>query len=302
MSILLFLLSCSHSVVSLHQENLKFSLYRQDFIETQYHNENTTLNYWIKTQGSNDPLILLHGFGGNAIWTWGNNLRKLQKDRPILIPDLLWFGKSSSKSEPTLQLQAQELLSVIQELGWERYDIVGVSYGGFVALQMLSLSPSNIDDLILLDSPGPIFSEEEIPLIAQRLNAESVEDIFVPTTPDAVQQLIDLCYYKPPPPMPARLLEQTYDLGFSTHHQEKRQLLRELPQNKDNLAKFKGPWPDSLVIWGEYDQVFPIASGQQFAESIGAEFTVINNAAHAPNVEFPKQFEEILYQFLQRPD
>ena len=57
-------------------------------------------------------------------------------------------------------------------------------------------------------------------------------------------------------------------------------------------------YAESLVIWGEHDRVFPVDIGRQLSELLGAEFVVIEGAAHAPHVERPRKVNPLLVDFL----
>ena len=53
---------------------------------------------------SGEPLLWLHGFGGDALWAWSRNLHDFADTHHIIAPDLLWFG--DSQGGLTLDAQA----------------------------------------------------------------------------------------------------------------------------------------------------------------------------------------------------
>jgi pimeloyl-ACP methyl ester carboxylesterase len=55
----------------------------------------------------------------------------------------------------------------------------------------------------------------------------------------------------------------------------------------------------SLVLWGEYDPLFPKEAGHRLAERLGADLVILRGAAHAPNVEKGAQFNRAVSAFLQ---
>ena len=204
---------------------------------------------------------------------------------------MLWFGQSHSTAEPSLSAQVSALQLAIEELGWSKLDLIGVSYGGFVGLALSIQAPNLIDDLVLLDSPGGTFDEKQIPEMEKRLGVEALGDFFVPENPQELQSLIDLCFYNPRPPLPSFILEETYNISFSRFHDEKRQLLTELPGNREWFDSYKGQWPRTLVLWGEHDPVFPVSLASNLAAEMNAELYIFKRASHAPNVEYPRKFE-----------
>ena len=102
--------------------------------------------------------LLLHGALGS-----GNNLRslatKLSKLRPeyrFCLVDLRHHGESQAAPPPnTLESCAQDLATLIAELGQEPDVIAGHSFGGKTALMFSSLFPGRTAQLWILDSnPG----------------------------------------------------------------------------------------------------------------------------------------------------
>lgn len=101
------------------------------------------------------PLLLLPGSGTNtAMWmgdvvTWAQDLRVYAVDVPGE-PGL------SAPSRPALASEAYALWldDVLQELGFERMSIVGVSLGGWLALDYAIRRPEKVDRLALLCPSG----------------------------------------------------------------------------------------------------------------------------------------------------
>ncbi|HKX43274.1 MAG TPA: alpha/beta fold hydrolase, partial [Burkholderiaceae bacterium] len=56
----------------------------------------------------------------------------------------------------------------------------------------------------------------------------------------------------------------------------------------------------TLVVWGQYDELIPIAKGRRLAAEIpGAKLVVVPDAGHAPMIETPTAFLAALEDFLQ---
>lgn len=58
--------------------------------------DGTTMHCWIpKSHNPSKPdLVLVHGFGANAMWQYGELLRKFVPRFNVYVPDLLFFGGS----------------------------------------------------------------------------------------------------------------------------------------------------------------------------------------------------------------
>lgn len=89
------------------------------------------------TPGSHAPVVLLHG-GNAASWMWEPQVAALG-DRVVVTPDLPGFGARADERWPGLASAADDLLARIRSCGVnETFDLVGLSLGGVVALQMVA--------------------------------------------------------------------------------------------------------------------------------------------------------------------
>jgi pimeloyl-ACP methyl ester carboxylesterase len=61
----------------------------------------TALRAWCPaTLSSKPPLLVLHGFGEDAKWTWARNLPHLSRHFHVYAPDLAFFGAQSQSASP----------------------------------------------------------------------------------------------------------------------------------------------------------------------------------------------------------
>jgi pimeloyl-ACP methyl ester carboxylesterase len=256
-----------------------------------------TVRYWIGGEGP--PVLLIHGFGGDGLSTWQAQLPDLTAQHTVIVPDLLWFGGSASTATPTLTLQASTQLALLDALGIPEADVVGISYGGFVTLRLHQLAPDRLRRLVIVDSPGPLFTDADARDLTARFDVADPEELFVPQTPEAVGALIGLAYYEEKH-YPHFLLRDIQRNLFADHHDALRGLLRDLPTNRDLLDADTLAIPDDvLVVWGSDDEVFPLPIGQQLADLLHAELVTIPQTAHAPQIERPEPFNQAVLEFLR---
>ena len=74
-----------------------------------------SMYYWEGGNPSGEPLLWLHGFGGDALWAWSRNLHDFADTHHIIAPDLLWFG--DSQGGLTLDAQAAAVQKVLEAEG-----------------------------------------------------------------------------------------------------------------------------------------------------------------------------------------
>jgi pimeloyl-ACP methyl ester carboxylesterase len=270
----------------------------------EVHSESIDLYYHVggSAHGTEPPLLIVHGFGGDALSTWAAQLRPFAASRELLLPDLLWFGRSEGHVPPTLDAQVEAMLAMMDQEGLEQVDLMGVSYGGFVGLALLAQAPERIGRVIVVDSPGPVFSDAELDAMLARFGASEPADIFVPEGPEDVRTLIELSFAAPPP-LPRFVLADIYRQHFSMNHGAWRELLDDLPRHRDRMAALsEHPPHPALVVWGEQDPVFPLAAGERLAELLDAELVVIDDTAHGPSAEAPAVFNAAVLGWLESTD
>ena len=92
-------------------------------------------------RGSGDPLLLVHGLGGDRC-TWFPVIDRLAADHDVIAVDLPGFGASPPPPDdvsPTPRALAGSLASLLDELGLSSAHAVGNSLGGWIALELALL-------------------------------------------------------------------------------------------------------------------------------------------------------------------
>ena len=275
-----------------NQDRLNNKLHRNQISEHFFKTEKSTLHYY--AGGSGPPVLLLHGFGGDAQITWHKTMSELVKANTVIAPDLLWFGKSQSTLPPNIQSQAAEIISLIDYLKVDTFYLAGISYGGFVSLEIFLEIGLRVEKLCLIDSPGITYEVTNLDSLAKETDVSNFTEIFVTENPQAVQRLMDLAFYRDKK-IPKSILKKTYDLYFDQNHYELEKLLTSLVSYQKKFGKEKHLiYPPTLIIWGREDDVFPLSEGKKLADHMNAEFYIIDKAGHAPNIE---QFDSFIYAF-----
>lgn len=254
-----------------------------------------TVHRW--RDGGGSPLLLLHGFGGDGLGTWIEQLRPFGERHDVLVPDLLWFGQSRGGGPPSIESQARAMLALLDHEGMARVDVAGVSYGGWVALELVRLAPERIGRVVIVDSPGGEFTAEDEAALYQRFGVTSAEELMLPDTPEDVERLLDLTWYDDPD-YPRWLLQDLLVNVFSANREEQRALLADLPGRRAAAASVRLDGHPVLVVWGEHDPVFPLDVGRRFAARVGAELVVIPETDHGPLIERPEVFNPAVLRFL----
>ncbi|MFT5879041.1 MAG: pimeloyl-ACP methyl ester carboxylesterase [Moritella sp.] len=258
-------------------------------------NEGGTINYWRGGQG--EPLLLIHGFGGSAISTWKAEMLALSKDYQIIAPDLAWFGDSFSAGEANLTTETDAIWQLLDHLQISRTNVAGISYGGFITFNMMN-KPERINKAVIIASPGPYFSDQDLAELNQRFAVDAAEDFFVPKNQQELRRLFDGIFVEPKM-MPDFIADQIYQTYFATWHKQKIAMIQSLPADRDILLQQSTKdLPPTMLIWGEQDRIFPLANGIELSKKMSAPIVVLPNTAHGVTNEKPEAVVNLIKTFI----
>lgn len=245
---------------------------------------------FLRTGEGGEPLVLLHGFGGD-LNTWLFNVEALAADRAVYALDLPGHGGYTKQvADGELGFLVAALRGFLDSQGIERAHLAGHSMGGLVAAALAIEDPGRVLSLTLVDSAGlgpeinldfiegfvAASGRRELKPVLQRLFAD----------PDLVtrQMIDDVLKYKRLDGV-QEALRALADRQFTDGRQQ-RVLTNE-------LRSFPTPM---LVIWGSQDQVIPVDHAN--AAPDGAETKVLPGAGHSPHMEAAGEFNRTLEGFL----
>ena len=99
--------------------------------------------------GSGEPVLLIHGMG-SAATAWKLIIPELRKTNLAITVDLPGHGKSPMNfAQPMDPKSLAELVfRNMDELGIDKFHVVGNSLGGWIALEMAALKPERIKSLL----------------------------------------------------------------------------------------------------------------------------------------------------------
>ena len=287
------------NVVRIGERQLSRKLERSGLRSDTVRLGEANVHYWEGGEGR--PVVLLHGFGASAVWQWHDQAGPLAKHHRVIVPDLLWFGGSwSKKRDFGIDHQIETVLALLDHLGVEEADIVGISYGGIVAHELAALHPHRVRKLAILDSPGRSYTTADHQAMLERFEVADAGELLVPNEPEDIQVLMELGYHKPPK-TPRWVQSQVLAGMYGEFRQEKELLLEALLEQLHALEERPGQVTHpTLLIWGRHDPVFPLEIGERLAADMGtrAQLRVIEEAAHAPNLEHGALVARWLLDFL----
>jgi 2-hydroxy-6-oxonona-2,4-dienedioate hydrolase len=256
-------------------------------------------------EGAGDPVLLLHG-GGVSADTWLRNIDALGASFCVCAPDLLGHGFTDAidlHGEPPFAPILTHLRAFVDHLGWDRFMVVGSSFGALLAALMYFDSPERISAIVLVGSGSCFNSEAELTdtLSAARKNAESA--IFHATLESCRNRLAKICYDPSVVPEEVVLIElTTYALpsvrefyiqmisGQADMARARKYHIR------DRLTEIAVP---TLVVWGREDPRGIYARAVQAVEELPkGKLVTLEKCGHMPYIEHPDVFNTAVLRFL----
>lgn len=217
------------------------------------------------------PLVLIHGLSGSTRW-WSRNLTALAEHFRVFAIDLPGFGDNRRWCRFNLAEVATQLCAWLDAIDVPRASIIGHSMGGVIALDMALCAPDRIDRLILVDAP--ILHD---PRSWFRLGFETAAEARLFSPKLALLLVTDALRAGP----------------FTLSRASRETHLRNL---QADLSIITAP---TLVLWGEYDRMFPPTYGQEVAAALpSATFAVIEGAGHNAMWNQPDAFNHLVLDFL----
>lgn len=260
--------------------------------------------YAVTSEGP--PVLLLHGFGGE-IWMWERQVAALSKRYRLYIPDLLGYGYSDRpKIDYTPSFFIEMVKQFMDQLGVTSAGLIGNSMGAGIAWAFALTHPERVDKLVLIDGIPP----QVVPAVHNRLFRWFLALRHVPLLPRLAVALRTRRMVR------EVLVQVVHDDRLVTDMVVERQYrigriagtarviastvryADEVARYADALAGLRKP---TLIIWGEQDELFPVAVGEQFHASIrDSELVVIKGSGHMPMWEKPDETNRAILEFLGR--
>ena len=239
-------------------------------------------------KGAGQAMVLLHGGGGPvAGMPFADALAETFE---IIAPVHPGFSGSPIPDHfDRVDDLAFLYLDLLDALDLNDVILVGFSFGGWAAAELATMNSSRLTRLILVDSVGVKVGGRD---------DRDIADVFALPADDVQRRL----FHDPAnAPDPATMTDAQLEIAAANRtalavytwdpymHNPK------LPQR---LHRITVP---TQVIWGASDGLVTVDYGRALAGMIeGAQFTVIDNAGHAPQAEQPQAFVAAVRAFVDQ--
>jgi pimeloyl-ACP methyl ester carboxylesterase len=238
--------------------------------------------------GTGDPLLVLHGAGGNRGWRrW---MAAVAERHTVYAPTHPGFGQSDAADwMQGIDDLGRFYLWFLDELGLSRVHLLGHSIGGWTAAELATMHPGRIDRLILVAPAGLKPAEGEILDIfyfsPEEVLKYSVHD------PASVPEWSELFGR---PPKPAEIDIATRNREMTARLTWKPYMFN--PRLSYFLPRVKTP---TLIVWGRQDRIVPPMCGEQYQRLLpNATLHLFDQCGHLPPIEHPNAFAKLVLDFV----
>jgi len=245
--------------------------------------------------GHGPPVVLAHGYVGDAWTTWRRQIEDLSDEFTVVAWDAPGAGHSSDPPEFFgMADYADCLASFVDGLGLAPAHVAGLSFGGALALELCRRHPRIPATLILASAYAGWAGSLPGDVVEQRLRQALIVSELSPA--EFVDALLPTMFSSSTPPDVVREFGASmlafHPIGF-------RAMARALSEDlRDAVPSIRIP---TLLIHGDKDERAPIKAAQDLRASIpGATLVVLPGAGHLCNIEASEQFNREMRRFLHQ--
>jgi pimeloyl-ACP methyl ester carboxylesterase len=243
-------------------------------------------------EGEGLPLLFIHGFPLNR-GVWSSQVEAFKFRHRVIALDLRGFGESRASAGPvSMSHFADDIWSLLQQLGVGPVILAGHAMGGYIALAFAKAYPKLLRGLVLVGTKAGTDSAEEVYNL--RATAEKVRLGGTSVVVEAMAPRMLSASNKD------ELLAASIRRFMATASPEGvRSALLGMAERPDAggwLEKIRVP---TLEIVGSEDTVISPIESETLAKSIPeAQLRVIPDAGHLVALEQPKAFNEAMRDWL----
>jgi pyruvate dehydrogenase E2 component (dihydrolipoamide acetyltransferase) len=238
-----------------------------------------------------EPLVLLHGFGGD-LNNWLFTAPALAEKHVVYALDLPGHGESTKDvGAGDLDFLVGAVEQFLDSQGLRRVHLAGHSLGGLVAASVALTAPERVASLTLVASVG----------LGEEINREYIEGFIAAERRRELKPVLELLFADPG--LVTRQLvddvlkykridgvdEALRAIGTGAFGESGQRVVI-----ADRLTELNVP---VLVVWGREDRIIPAAHADR--APAGAQVHLLDGQGHSPHMEAAGDFNRILEGFLE---
>ena len=243
-------------------------------------------------------MVLIPGFASGA-WSWAWQVETLAKDFKVVTFDPRGISKSPIADGETVSISAiaDDIVALLDELSLPDAHILGISFGGFVALDFVLRYPGRVKRLVLASTSfgGPNHVAPSMPVLAAFASTEGLN------TAERIRKYLTVAF------SPEFVESNEEDVNRFCELREQNFVPRDVYMQQlesalsfnveDQLPAIRSK---TLVITGDEDVVVPTQNSRNLAAAIpNSKLEITEDTGHMAFVEKAADFNRIVAKFLK---
>ncbi|GGU77733.1 alpha/beta hydrolase [Streptomyces litmocidini] len=244
-------------------------------------------------RGTGPALLLIHGHPFDHTM-WQPQIDRFSRTHRVIAPDLRGYGATPlgvTTGSTGLDDFAEDLVGLLDSLGIDDCVVAGLSMGGQIAMELVRRRPERVRGLVLADTFPAAETEDGKKArnaMADRLLREGMRGYA-----DEVLDRMVAPYNTHAAPHVHRMMCATDPVAAAA-------ALRGRAERRDHRETLAAVTVPALVVVGRDDAYTPVADAEEMHALLpDSTLTVIERAAHLPNLERPEEFDAALDAFLR---
>lgn len=235
--------------------------------------------------GTGRTTVFLHSAGGSG--PWGPLYAALAERGDVVIPDHPGFGASDDLNQlRNIDDLVYHYLEVLDRLGIEEYDLVGLSFGGWIAAELAVHSPHRVGKLVLMAPAG------------LRVPGTQFADLLLMEPPQLIRSLFH------DEGLVEAILSAPFDIDAAVQSYRELGALGRFawnpylcnPRLAGRLHRITAP---TLVVAAGEDRIIPFEHCELYASAIpNARLHVVEDIGHVLDGERPDDVVPVVIDFL----
>lgn len=237
-----------------------------------------------KIVGQGPTILILHGWGSKSDrWVRVAELLS-QNNFSVVVPDLPGFGKSAAPPVPWgTEDYCNFIEQFIQKIGLQSFYLLGHSFGGGLAAVYAAAAPRRVKKLLLFASAivrRKTIKKKVFEIISKVFKIFS----FIPLYPLFRKAVYKYIIRRSDYPYTSGSMKETYW-----------KVIRH--DLSSDLSSIQAP---TLIIWGDKDDVIPVADAYLIQEKIkNSQVMIISGGDHDIEQHMPASLAENIREFIQ---
>ena len=258
---------------------------------------NFELFYELHGDEEGEPLFLIAGFASGA-WIWFKQIDELSKHFQVITFDPRGISKSSINRDLTVSIQSisDDIANLLDELKIEKANILGASFGGFVAQEFALKYPERLNKLVLACTSfgGKNHISPSIEVLMAFASTENLNSL------DRVRKYMI-------PAFTSEFVKNNAAEVDKVCHLREQNIVPEIVYFQqlqsatifDAESRISKIEAKTLILTGDKDGVVPMQNSKNLAETIpNSTLKIIENGGHLFFIEKADKFNQFVTDFI----